>query len=125
MEYVIGTVQRGKSRRITLKTVDERHTDLSGRVTLEQRKGQVVIRDTFTVLQKYQTGDSTDGYAYDWYYIEDHYRNEDRSEEVRAELEQAVTDLEIESMEQDQSITDNEIAIMELQEAVETITSAT
>jgi len=125
MEYVIGTVQRGKSHRIILKTKDKQHTDLEGRVTLKQKRGNTTLRDTFTVIQKYQTGNSTDGYAYDWYYIEDHYCNEDRSDEVRAELEQTVTDLEIESMEQDQAITDNEIAIMELQEAVETITSAT
>lgn len=125
MEYTIGTVQRGDKRRIVLKTAGVEHTDFEGRITLEQRLGNTLIRDTFTVIQKYQTADSSDGRAYDWYYIEDHYRNEDRSEEVRTALEQTVTDLEIESMEQDQAITDNEIAIMELQEAVETITSAT
>ena len=125
MEYVIGTVQRGDKRRIILKTAGEEHTDLEGRITLEQRLGNTLVRDTFTVIQKYQTADSSDGRAYDWYYIEDHYRNEDRSEEVRVEMEQEVTDLEIESIQQEQSITDNEIAIMELQEAVENLVSAT
>ena len=125
MEYVIGTVQRGKSLRITLKTKDESHTNLSGRVTLEQKRGNTIIRDTFTVLQKYKESDAIDGSAYDWYYIEDHYRHEDRSEEVRVEMEQEVTDLEIESIQQEQSITDNEIAIIELQEAVENLVSAT
>lgn len=118
MEYVIGTIQRGTSCRIVLKTVGEEHTDLEGRVTLEKKLGNTTIRDTFTVIKKYQTGDSTDGKAYDWYYICDHYRNEDRSEEVRSQMEQSITDLEIESMEQDQAITDHDIAIMELQLAL-------
>lgn len=118
MEYVIGTIQRGTFCRIVLKTVGEEHTDLKGRVTLEKKLGNTTIRDTFTVIKKYQTGDSADGKAYDWYYICDHYRNEDRSEEVRSQMEQSITDLEIESMEQDQAITDHDIAIMELQLAL-------
>lgn len=125
MEYTIGTVQRGKSCRMILKTKDVAHTDLDGRVSLEMKLGNTLIRDAFTVVKKYQSAEDLDGNCYDWYYICDHYRHEDRTEEVRSECEQEVTDLEIESMEQEQAITENEIAIMELQEAVETITSAT
>ena len=121
MEYVIGEVQKGKSRRIILRTKDSHHTYLDGRVTLEQTLGNTRIKDTFTVLKKYQSFDS-ENYSYDWYYIADHYRNEDRSEEVRAGMEMQITDLEIESIEQDLAITDNEIAIMELQDQLETIT---
>ena len=122
MEYTIGTIQKGKLNRIVLKTKDIAHTDLDGRVTLEQTFGNTKIRDTFTVIRKYQTADSSDGYAYDWYIVADHYRFEDRSEEVRAEAEQQITDLEIDSIEQDLAITDNEIAILELQEIVDTLT---
>lgn len=121
MEYVIGAVQKGKSCRIILKTKDVVHTNLDGRVTLEQKFGNTTVRDTFTVLKKYQVADTPE-YAYDWYYICDHYHFEDRSEEVRVAAEQQITDLEIESIEQDLAITDNEIAIMELQGQLETIT---
>lgn len=122
MEYVIGAVQKGKSRRIILKTKDVVHTNLDGRVTLEQKFGNTTVRDIFTVLKKYQVADTPE-YAYDWYYIADHYSFEDRSNEVRAEAEQQITDLEIETIEQDLAITDNEIAIMELQEQIEELTN--
>lgn len=119
MEYIIGSVQRGNASRLILKTKDKVHTDLSGRITLEQKKGNFIIRDTFSIIQKYQTADSTDGFAYDWYYITDHFRNEDRSDAIRTELEQEITELEIETIEQDQELTDHDIAIMELQETLD------
>ena len=121
MEYVIGTIQKGTNCRIILKTKDVMHTNLEGRVMLEQKLGNTLVRDAFTVLKKYQMA-FVEGIAYDWYYIADHYRMEDRSEEIRSEAEQQITDLEIESIEQGLAITDNEIAIMELQEAIETLT---
>ena len=37
---------------------------------------------------------------------------------TKEELEQTITDLEIENMEQEQEITDHDIAILELQEKV-------
>lgn len=116
MEYVIGTITKHKDLKTILKTKDEQHTNYTGRLTLEQKLGNTEIRDTFTVINKYMTVDAPDG-AYDWYYIKDHFRQEDRSEEVRASMEQQMTDLEIENMEQEQAITDAEIAIMELQQA--------
>ena len=122
MEYVIGAVQKGKSCRIILKTKNVVHTNLEGRVTLEQVLGNTTVRDTFTVLKKFQIADTPEA-AYDWYYIADHYSFEDRSNEVRAEAEQQITDLEIETIEQDLAITDNEIAIMELQEQIEELTN--
>ena len=125
MEYTIGTVQRGKNCRTILKTKDAAHTDLDGRVNLEMKLGNTLIRDAFTVVGKYQSAEDLDGNCYDWYYICDHYRHEDRTEEVRSECEQEITDLEIESMEQEQAITENEIAIMELQEAVDTLMQTT
>ncbi len=118
MEYSIGTVQRGGTCRMILKTKGLEHTDYrKGRITLEKRQGNITVKDTFSVIQKYQTTETTDGNMYDWYYIEDHFRQEDRTEEVRVQLEQTITDLEIDSIQQDMQITDNEIAIMELQEA--------
>lgn len=122
MEYTIGTVQRGSFCCLILKTKNDVHTDLRGRVTLEQKKGNVLITDTFTVKKKYQEGDSIDGIAYDWYFICEHSRTVDRSEEIRANLEQIATDLEIETIEQDQELTEHDIAIMELQEQISTIT---
>ena len=119
MEYVIGQIQRGNVSRMILKNKSEEHTDFSGRITLEQKRGNIVIKDTFTILGKYQTSESSEGVVYDYYYIEDHYREEDRSEEIRAELEQQITDLEIDVIEQDQALTDHDIAIMELQETLD------
>lgn len=118
MRYIIGSIKRGNLDYLILKTISKEHTDLSGRITLEDRRGNTFVKDTFTVLRKYKSADSSDGDAYDWYYIKDHYREEDRSEEVRSQMEQSITDLEIESMEQDQAITDHDIAIMELQLAL-------
>lgn len=119
MEYVIGAIQTGKTMRITLKTKGKVHTNFDGRITLEKQLGNTVIRDTFTVLKKYQSVEGFDGLAYDWYYIADHYRFEDRSEEIRSEMEQQITDLEIETIEQDIALTDHDIAIMELQDQIE------
>ena len=119
MEYVIGTVQRRSGLWTILKTKGEEHTDFSGRVTLEQTLGNTTVRDVFTVVKKYQTADASDGTAYDWYYICDHYHFEDKSEEVRVKMEQQITDLEIETIEQDIALTDHDIAIMELQEQIE------
>lgn len=118
MEYTIGSIQRGNLSHLILKTKNEIQTDLNGRVTLEQKKGNTIIRDTFTIIYKYHSEESSDGYVYDWYYITDHYKHEDRTEEVRSELEQNITDLEIDAIEQDQELTDHDIAIMELQEQV-------
>lgn len=106
-----------------LKTKGEEHTDFSGRVTLEQTLGNTTVRDVFTVVKKYQTADASDGTAYDWYYICDHYHFEDRSEEVRIKMEQQITDLEIETIEQDIALTDHDIAIMELQDQIEEFTN--
>ena len=119
MEYVIGTVQRRSGLWTILKTKGEEHTDFSGRVTLEQTLGNTTVRDVFTVVKKYQTADASDGTAYDWYYICDHYHFEDKSEEVRVKMEQQITDLEIETIEQDIALTDHDIAIMELQDQIE------
>lgn len=118
MEYTIGSIQRGNLSHLILKTKNEIQTDLNGRVTLEQKKGNTIIRDTFTIIYKYHSEESSDGYVYDWYYISDHYKHEDRTEEVRSELEQNITDLEIDAIEQDQELTDHDIAIMELQKQV-------
>ena len=118
MEYTIGSIQRGNLSHLILKTKNEIQTDLNGRVTLEQKKGNTIIRDTFTMIYKYHSEESSDGYVYDWYYISDHYKHEDRTEEVRSELEQNITDLEIDAIEQDQELTDHDIAIMELQKQV-------
>lgn len=119
MEYVIGSIQRGNLSHLILKTKGEEHTDLSGRLSLEQKRGSTVIRDTFVIMYKYQSVDSSDGFAYDYYYIKDHYREEDRSDEVRSSLEQQITDLEIELIEQDQALTDHDIEIMELHDAID------
>ena len=116
MEYTIGTIIKHKEQKIILKTVAEAHTNYTGRLTLEQKLGNTRISDTFTIINKYYTVDAPDG-AYDWYYIKDHYREEDRSEEVRAQMDQQITDLEIENMEQEQDLTDLEIAVIELQNA--------
>ena len=119
MEYTIGQIQRGNISSMILKIKSKEHTDFCGRITIEQKRGNIVIKDTCTILEKYKTIESSDGVIYDYYYIEDHYREEDRSEEIRAQLEQQITDLEIDVIEQDQSLTDHDIAIMELQETLD------
>lgn len=119
MEYVIGSIQRGNLSHLILKTKGVEHTDLSGRLSLEQRRGNVIIKDTFTIINKYHSEDGADGLAYDFYYIKDHFKEEDRSEEVRAGLEQQITDLEIDIIEQDQAITDHDIELMELHDTID------
>lgn len=117
MEYVIGTITKHKELKTILKTKNVTHTNLTGRITLEQKLGNTTVKDTFTVISKYMSSDAPDG-AYDWYYIKDHYREEDRSDEVKAQMEQQMTDLEIQNIEQELALTDAEIAIMELQAAL-------
>lgn len=119
MEYVIGSIQRGNLSHLILKTKGEEHTDLSGRLSLEQKRGNTIIKDTFTIMSKYHSEDGANGLKYDFYYIKDHFKEEDRSEEVRAGLERQITDLEIDIIEQDQAITDHDIELMELHDAID------
>ena len=73
MEYVFGSVTRGGKVYEILKTTGDAHTNLSGRMAIKCEYSDMIVTDTFSVKQKYESKD-TNGKCYDWYVIDNHYR---------------------------------------------------
>lgn len=110
MEYVFGA----NNNRETLRTKGDSHSCLTGYCEVVREYPDRIITDHFRVIEKCNTKEDTEGNCYDWYVIDNHYRDTDRYTPQVGTIEQTLTDLEIAAMEQEQMITDNEIAIMEL-----------
>ena len=117
MQYVYGKVTRNGVEYDSVKTVGEKHSDLTGSASITRKYSDCHITDNFDVVEKYRT-DESGGLCYDWYAIKNHYRYIDKFTPGIGSTEQEITDLEIENMEQEQALTDAEIAIIELQERV-------
>ena len=117
MEYVFGTVRRDGRLIENLKTVGDKHTDLSGRVSIDRKYPDNYITDAFFIDEKYRSDEDAEGNCYDWYSIHGHNRYIDKFTPGIGTYEQMITDLEIENIEQEQALTDAEIAIIELQGA--------
>lgn len=78
MDYVFGTKKVGARECEILKTVGNRHSNLSGYVVIEREYPDRVIEDSFRVVRKYQSKRDSAGNIYDWYEIDNHYRDTDR-----------------------------------------------
>ena len=77
MEYVFGTKKTRDGEVETLKTIGEKHSSLSGRVTISRQYDDKSIDDVFTVIRKYASNEDAEK-CYDYYEIKDHYRDSDR-----------------------------------------------
>ena len=121
MEYIFGKSElHGES----LKTISDKHSNLSGNNIIERTYSDAIITDTFDVVEKYQSKKDAEGKCYDWYAIANHYRYidkynpnigkvEERIEGDISDTQGAVCDL---SVEIDERITDIELALCELTE---------
>lgn len=78
MEYVFGTTKRRGVNYDCLKTKADKHTVLSGSVTVEMKYPDQIVTDKFVVLEKYRSEIDTEGNCYDWYIIDNHYRYIDK-----------------------------------------------
>lgn len=76
MEYVFGI--QGKIE--VLKTKGEAHTDLAGFQQIERVYSDQNIIDNFRVVQKIKSSEDSDGNCYDWYEIDRHYRERDKTQ---------------------------------------------
>ena len=109
MEYVFGT----KGDTEVLKTKGREHSSLEGFCEVERTYPDQVITDRFRVVEKTGSSEDAEGFCYDWYQIDRHYRERDRYTPQIARTEQEVTELEITAMELGQLMTELEITLME------------
>ena len=95
---------------------------MTGLCAFNQAYNDRIVTDTFYIEEKYLSKEDAEGRCYDWYIINQHSRDTDTfvpaRESIRERAEQAeiaITDLEINQMEDEIMLTDHDIAIMELQ----------
>lgn len=87
MEYIFGTSSRNGQLQENLKTVDTKHSDLSGYInTIREYSDGTKIEDRCKIIKKYASKESN-GMCYDWYYITDHYRNVDTSKKIQDSID--------------------------------------
>lgn len=94
MEYIFGTKTKFGNEKPILKTKgtkEEGHTNLTGYQTVNREYADRYITDTFKVVEKYHTDEDTEGNCYDWYYIENPYRDTDmftpQKENIQGQLD--------------------------------------
>lgn len=75
MEYIFG---KSEVHGECLKTIDDKHSNLSGNNIVERTYSDAIITDTFDVVEKYQSKIDAEGKCYDWYAIVNHYRYIDK-----------------------------------------------
>lgn len=86
MEYIFGTVRKNGWLCQRLITKGDKHSNLSGYVTVVRKYADTEISDSFKVLEHYKTTEDSQGSCYDFYLIEEHYRNEDKFGPVSEKL---------------------------------------
>lgn len=113
-EYVFGTEEQKE----ILKTKGDIHSELEGYQEVVREYADQTITDRFRVIEKTHTAEDEEGNCYDWYIIDNHYRDTDKFQLDVRTTEQEITDLQIENMEMGEALTNAEIAIMELQDRI-------
>lgn len=79
MEYVFGKINHYGKDVENLKTIGDRHSDLTGSVEVIRSYIYSTIVDNFVVVEKYDSKEDAEGNCYDWYIIDKHYRYVDYS----------------------------------------------
>ena len=83
MEYIFGTNDyTGKE---TLKTKGDAHTNLTGFCQTVREYEDSTITDSFRVVEKTGSSEDAEGNCYDWYIIDSHNRNNDKTKRVQAQ----------------------------------------
>lgn len=83
MEYIFGT-NNGME---ILRTKGDTHTDLTGyQETVREFPGET-ITDRYRIVRKINSQEDAGGSCYDWYQIDQHFREIDRSPAVLAEID--------------------------------------
>lgn len=116
MEYVFGT--EGEIE--VLKTKGDSHTDLTGfQQTVQEFPGEK-ITDNYRIVRKIGGGEDSEGNCYDWYEIDRHYREIDRTGPIvqQAKDDAAATENAICELDAgyDERISEIENALCELDE---------
>lgn len=75
MEYVFGTTGEIE----VLKVKGDSHTDMTGFQEIAQEYPGEKITDSFRVVRKIDSTEDGEGNCYDWYEIDRHYRERDRT----------------------------------------------
>lgn len=89
MEYVFGTNEYTKTE--TLMTKGNCHTDLNGFYTISQSYPDCSIIDSFLIIRKRKSDDDSEGNCYDWYDIDKHNRNIDRTEPITKRIDAIIS----------------------------------
>ena len=79
MDYIFGHVQRNNVTVENLKTIGDKHSNLSGFVQVIKEYPDATITDVFYVVEHYQSDVDEEGKNYDWYVIDKHYRTIDKT----------------------------------------------
>lgn len=79
MEYIFGT----QGNREILKTKGNSHTNLHGFQTTIQERSHETITDKYRIIRKIKSTEDIAGNCYDWYEIDRHYREVDRSKPLQ------------------------------------------
>ena len=74
MEYIFGTVKRRGVLSENLKTVGDKHSDLTEFVEIKRSYSDCDIIDRFHIIEKYKSVKHINKKCYDWYIIDHHYR---------------------------------------------------
>lgn len=94
MEYIFGT-NKGKE---LLRTKGDAHTDLTGQQeTVREFPGEN-ITDRYRIVRKIDSQEDPAGNCYDWYEIDGHFREIDRSPAVLAELQRNAANIDYVAM---------------------------
>ena len=98
MDYIYGTSQRFGTPCENLKTVGDKHSDLNGYIqTVNNLSDGTKITDHCRVIRKYASKESS-GTCYDWYLIDNHYRETDTSAKEKAMVDKVNANLDYISM---------------------------
>lgn len=87
MEYIFGTSARDGVSVENLKTVGVEHSNLSGYInTIRKFSDGTKIEDRCRIVEKYASKEAN-GLCYDWYRIDNHYRNVDNSKKLQDDID--------------------------------------
>lgn len=92
MEYVFGVTVLNGTTVESLKTVDRRHSNLTGTQSVVSEYPDCVITDNFTVREKYRSSEDSEGNCYDWYVIDFHNQYIDKFTPEKEGIESGIND---------------------------------
>lgn len=98
MKYIYGISTRFGEPIENLKTISEEHTDLSGYIqTVLDFDGGTKITDNCRIVRKYASKEEN-GVCYDWYLIDNHYRETDTAAKTQSAVDKVSANLDYISM---------------------------